>query len=1231
MKNRIISVLCVLAMLLAMMCGAVSASEDIVLIGEAISVGAGWQTVAQIYSTNWGGTVASDFITEGGKLTVIVSGENLYSAHVVMLGNTNGWAQVDKESVTFTDNGDGTYAAVFTYEDLAGVYGAAPSDVNAYYMYVNSDEAGTGATVHSAVWSAGEAVPEETTPEESKPEVTWMLDDEGVLTISGNGAIVIDEFEGAPWDGMITKVIIQEGITEIGDFAFSGCDLMKEIAIPDTVTKIGSYAFCGCSSLDSVNIPDSVTRIGDYSFYECSSLNEVILPQYLREIDDYTFYGCNNLNYISIPDSVCTIGKGAFACSGLTAVELSDNITMIDWYAFSNTMLTSITLPAGIISEEFNINAFDGCMQLVEIKVDENNCSFFSDSYGVLYADSRCLWAPKNLSGSYEVVEGTETIERYAFSGCTELSNLVLPYSLEMIYAGIIRGCTSLKHIHIPASVRYIFHAFSDCSSLEAITVDEDNSWYRSDECGILYSKDETELIQVPGGYVGDYVIPDGVESISQDAFNGCVALTSIYISESVSDLDTYCFGGNTALGAIHIDANNPTYSSDEEGIVYNKEKTRLIIVPEAYSGDIYFPDTIRTIDSYAFLGKNRIKNIYIPASADDVSVPADEVLEGIWVDSENQTYSSDERGALLSKDGTELYQVPGGTAGEYCIPDGIEIIDYGAFRSCTKVTKVIVPTIGCGFLGCSTFQECQALESLVFTGDAPELDYGRLATPHTVTAYYPADNATWTETIRESFGYSITWVKLYEIQEGKNAVVDLSTDSSLNIVIDADMSCFDCLIIDDEIVHCDNYTVKSGSTIVSLYIEFLRALKQGSHTVRAVFKDGVAETQITLNCTHTKITEVMEKLPSCTENGHQMHLVCDNCGAIMDVEGDELASVEQIILPATGHSYSEKNTPPTCTKQGYTTHICHCGVSYIDSYVPTLGHTEVVDKAVDATCTAIGLTEGKHCSVCNEVLVAQTVVPAKGHSYSENVTASTCTEQGFTTHICACGDSYTDTYTDALGHDFGDWVTVKEPSYLENGLKERRCSRCDVFESEEIPNNPFTDVGDGNRFKTAILWAYYNDITKGKTATTFEPNTTVNRAQAVTFLWRAAGSPEPELTENPFTDVGEGAYYYKAVMWAVENKITSGTTTSTFSPDKLCTRGHIAMFLYNYAGKPDVALQDDRFEDVTSNNRYYKAVMWAIQEEITSGKTENSFGLHQECTRAHVVTFLYKLLEEKK
>ena len=154
---------------------------------------------------------------------------------------------------------------------------------------------------------------------------------------------------------------------------------------------------------------------------------------------------------------------------------------------------------------------------------------------------------------------------------------------------------------------------------------------------------------------------------------------------------------------------------------------------------------------------------------------------------------------------------------------------------------------------------------------------------------------------------------------------------------------------------------------------------------------------------------------------------------------------VAQTEVPATGHSYDAVVTNPTCTAQGYTTYTCSvCGDTYVDNYVDALGHTEVVDAAVAATCTETGLTEGKHCSVCNEVLVAQTEVPATGHSYDAVVTNPTCTAQGYTTYTCSvCGDTYVDNYVDALGHTEVVDAAVA-PTCTATGLTEgKHCSVC--------------------------------------------------------------------------------------------------------------------------------------------------------------------------------------------
>ncbi len=168
-----------------------------------------------------------------------------------------------------------------------------------------------------------------------------------------------------------------------------------------------------------------------------------------------------------------------------------------------------------------------------------------------------------------------------------------------------------------------------------------------------------------------------------------------------------------------------------------------------------------------------------------------------------------------------------------------------------------------------------------------------------------------------------------------------------------------------------------------------------------------------------------------------------------------------------------------------------------------------------------------------------------------------------------------------------------------------------------------FTDVADSSKYYYApVYWAYDDGITSGKNAEQFGPSDSCTRAQIVTFLWKAAGSPEPATTNNPFTDVSSSSYYYKAVLWAVENGITTGTSATTFSPNKTCTRCQAVTFIWNAKGKPaDYA--SISFSDVKSSSYYYDAVRWAVKEGITSGTTATTFSPDKECTRAQIVTFL--------
>ena len=432
---------------------------------------------------------------------------------------------------------------------------------------------------------------------------------------------------------------------------------------------------------------------------------------------------------------------------------------------------------------------------------------------------------------------------------------------------------------------------------------------------------------------------------------------------------------------------------------------------------------------------------------------------------------------------------------------------------------------------------------------------------------------------------------------------------------------------------------------------------------------------------------------PSCTEKGTETR-VCKRCSA-----------VETRDVPAEGHDYVDTVTPPTCTEQGYTTHVCRvCGDTYVDTYVRAAGHnwgpwtvvtpateteegterrvcltdpahyeerpipvtahvhsTEEIKgsdatcttdgsityyvctgcgryfsdpegnteiniedtvitayghnfgewaTAVPATCTASG-TEERVCSRCGEKETRN--IGATGHNYKESVTAPTGTEQGFTTHTCSkCGDSYVDTYTAALGHDFG------------SDGKAATCSRCGA-KNPHAPAITFKDVPSDAFYAIPVAWAVAKGVTSGTSPTTFSPDQGCTRGQVVTFLWRAAGTPEPTNKNNPFRDVNSGDYYYKAVLWAVEMGITAGTSKNTFSPNATCTRGQIVTFLWRAEREPAPKSTTNPFSDVGTGDYYYKAVLWAVEKEITLGTDKTHFSPLGTCTRGQVVTFLYR------
>ena len=284
-------------------------------------------------------------------------------------------------------------------------------------------------------------------------QLAWKLDTEtGVLEITGTG-----EMTDAPWSSYcdsIKSVIIGNGVTGIGVYAFENCTSLTDVTIPDSVTSIGYGAFYCCTSLTSVIIPDSVTNIDRYAFENCTSLTSVVIPDSVTSIGDGAFRVCTSLAGVTIPDSVTSIGESAFSgCTGLISVTISDSVTSIDIYAFKN------------------------------------------------------------------------------------------------------------------------------CTSLTGIWVDENNPNYSSDEKGVLFNKDKTELIQYPGGYAGDYTIPDSVTSIGNSAFFH-TSLTNMTIPESVTSIGYFAFGDCAGLQSVCFLGDAPATFFENAFKVWDEEAETLINIP---------------------------------------------------------------------------------------------------------------------------------------------------------------------------------------------------------------------------------------------------------------------------------------------------------------------------------------------------------------------------------------------------------------------------------------------------------------------------------------------------------------------------------------------------------------------------------------------------------------------------------------------------------------------------
>ncbi|MBR3838017.1 MAG: leucine-rich repeat domain-containing protein [Clostridia bacterium] len=379
-------------------------------------------------------------------------------------------------------------------------------------------------------------------------DCTWTLDGTK-LTISGNGKMGdYTSTNEAPWGTSITEVIIEDGVTSIGDYAFYGCSSLTSISIGNSVTSIGKDAFYGCSSLTAITIPDSVTSIGDGAFADCSSLTAITIPDSVTTIGMVAFINCDSLTAITIPDSVTSIGSSAFwFCTSLTSITIPDSVTSIGSPAFAGcSSLTSIAVAEG----NPVYHSAGNCLIETESKTLIAGCqnSIIPSDGSVTSIGSSAFSYCSSLT-AITIPDSVTSIGSYAFDSCDSLTAITIPDSVKSIGFYAFHSCTKITTINIPDSVASIeSRAFNGCSSLTSITVAEGNPVYHSAGNCLIETDSKTLITGCPNS-----IIPsDGsVTSIADWAFWYCTSLTTITIPDSVTSIGDSAFSYCSSLTTV--------------------------------------------------------------------------------------------------------------------------------------------------------------------------------------------------------------------------------------------------------------------------------------------------------------------------------------------------------------------------------------------------------------------------------------------------------------------------------------------------------------------------------------------------------------------------------------------------------------------------------------------------------------------------------------------------------
>ena len=584
----------------------------------------------------------------------------------------------------------------------------------------------------------------------------WILSRDGSLTIVGTGSTLdYNSSNQRPyflyWESGITKVVVDEGITRIGNYAFYQLPNLTEVLTSESLEEIGQYAFYRCPKLAKVTFSEGLKTISQYAFRDCTSITALNLPDSLTTIGKGAFYGLTGITSLKLPSGLTEIGENAFyQCSALKEVVFPDNITVVGKGMFYYcTALEKVHLPANLVTIESG--AFSNCTALKNVE--------FPDSL-------------KTIGGT-------------AFNFCTSLESIDLPEKLETIGTGAFLACRKVKSITFPANVTLGMNVLDQCTSLETVILPEGLTEIPQEmfaRCSALKTVVIPESVTVIHGYAFNECtalesidLPDHLTTIGRYAFTKCSSLSSIEIPKTVTVLEEGAFNACTSLKS----ANLPTNLQTIKDYTFYLCPLESVIIPagvksiglNAFRGamitELVIPEGVTTIDQNAFAACTELTKVDLPDSLKylsgfgwctkltSVSIPDNVLRIGI--------------SAFAGCTGLESIRMPNtvtqvnayafdGCTGLKTVQMSMNVTDIGmdAFADCTALETITIPAL-IEWLEYRAFAGCTQLKEIKFLGDAPNFQYDTFSGV-TATAYYPEGNETWTVEKRRNYGGSLTW-----------------------------------------------------------------------------------------------------------------------------------------------------------------------------------------------------------------------------------------------------------------------------------------------------------------------------------------------------------------------------------------------------------------------------------------------------------------------------------------